>query len=91
MIRRPGEEYTLDPRIQQPREVTVVASRLFVFVVPEQEEEAISSLYGEGAKIYLEAWRPRDKTASNVKIEFQVKFHNGPEDICSLCYEHPDR
>ena len=69
----------------------VVASKLFVLVVPEQEEEDIAAIYLEGGRVHLEAWRPRDKTSSNVKIEFEIKTHPGPESVCSLCYEDPDR
>jgi hypothetical protein len=91
VVRRPEEGWGLDPRLRQPTEVTVVAGRLFVFVVPEQEEAAVAEIYREGGRVFLEAWRPRDKTASNVKIEFELKVHAGPEEACSLCIEDPDR
>ena len=91
LVVRRGEEWRVDPRIRQPIETTVVANRLFVFVMPEQEEEAIADIYREGGKIFLDAYRPRDKTSSNVKLEMELKVHNGPGEVCSLCVEDPDK
>merc|ERR550519_1905941 len=91
LVVRRGEEWRVDPRIRQPIETTVVANRLFVFVMPEQEEEAVAEVYREGGKVFLDAYRPRDKTSSNVKLEMELKVHNGPGEVCSLCVEDPDK
>ena len=91
LVVRRGEEWRVDPRIRQPIETTVVANRLFVFVMPEQEEDAIAEIYREGGKVFLDAYRPRDKTSSNVKLEMELKVHNGPGEVCSLCIEDPDK
>ena len=91
LVVRRGDELRVDPRIRQPIETTVVANRLFVFVMPEQDEEAVAEMYSEGGKVFLDAYRPRDKTSSNVKLEMELKVHNGPDEVCSLCIEDPDK
>ena len=91
LVVRLGEEWRVDSRIRQPIETTVVANRLFVFVMPEQDEDAVAEIYREGGKVFLDAYRPRDKTSSNVKLEMELKVHNSPDEVCPLCIEDPDK
>jgi len=72
-------------------DIEKLISRLFVFVMPEQDEQAVAEVYDEGGKVFLDAFRPRDKTSSNVKLEMELKVHNSPDELCSLCLEDPDR
>lgn len=58
-------------------------------------QEAIGDIYARGGRIFLEAYRPKDKQSSAVKHEFKFQVHsrwgNSNIDWCSFCLENPDR
>ena len=66
-----------------------------MFKTPVQDEELIRQIYLAGGKIFIEAYRPKDKQSSSVKFEFEFKVHNnlGNSSIewCSFCLENPDK
>ena len=90
-----NDGYVLDARVKQPLDVKIFASQLFIFKTPVQDEESIRQIYLSGGKIFLEAYRPKDRQASNVKHEFEFKVHttwqNSSIDWCSFCLENPDK
>jgi hypothetical protein len=90
-----NDDPILDDRIRQPDDIKIFASQIFVFKTPVQDEEAIRQIYLTGGKIFIEAFRPKDKQSSSVKFEFEFKVHSnlGKSSIewCSFCLENPDR
>ena len=40
-------------------------------------QDAIREIYLAGGKIFLEAYRPKDRQSSNVKLEFEFKVKKG--------------
>ena len=69
---------------------------MFIFKTPVQNEDHIRDIYLSGGKIFLEAFRPKDRAASLVKHEFEFKVHNGSWrnsniEWCSFCLENPDK
>lgn len=90
-----NEGFILDERVQQPEDVKIFAGQIFVFKTPVQNEESIKQIYLSGGKIFVEAYRPKDKQASTVKFEFEFKVHNdlgnSGMEWCSFCLENPDR
>ena len=40
-------------------------------------QDAIREIYLAGGKIFLEAYRPKDRQSSNVKVEFEFKVKEG--------------
>eukprot|EP00092_Neocalanus_flemingeri_P022305 GFUD01024187.1.p1 GENE.GFUD01024187.1~~GFUD01024187.1.p1 ORF type:complete len:836 (+),score=195.53 GFUD01024187.1:63-2570(+) len=90
-----NDSFTTDERIRQPEDVKIFASQIFVFKTPVQDEESIRQIYLAGGKIFIEAYRPKDKQSSSVKFEFEFKVHNnlGNSSIewCSFCLENPDK
>ena len=104
---RPGDVAQLDERVRQPTDVKIFAGQVFVFQTPVQEEENIrqvglviepgkhflscGQVYQDGGTILVEAYRPRDRQSSSVKLEFQFKVNcglgEGGLEWCSLCLE----
>ena len=68
-----SDNFTLDERVKQPSEVKIFASQLFIFKTPVQNEDNIRDIYLSGGKIFLEAFRPKDRASSLVKHEFEFK------------------
>ena len=69
---------------------------MFIFKTPVQNEDHIREIYLSGGKIFLEAFRPKDRASSLVKHEFEFKVHNGSWrnsniEWCSFCLENPDK
>lgn len=90
-----SDNFAMDDRIRQPDDIKIFASQIFVFKTPVQDEELIRQIYLAGGKIFLEAYRPKDKQSSSVKFEFEFKVHNNlgnsSIDWCSFCLENPDK
>ena len=104
---RLGDVAQLDERVRQPTDVKIFAGQVFVFQTPVQEEENIrqvglviepgkhflscGQVYQDGGTILVEAYRPRDRQSSSVKLEFQFKVNcglgEGGLEWCSLCLE----
>jgi len=90
-----NDDPILDDRIRQPEDIKIFASQIFVFKTPVQDEAAIRQIYVAGGKIFIEAFRPKDKQSSSVKFEFEFKVHNNLNsnsiEWCSFCLENPDK
>lgn len=90
-----NDNFVTDERIRQPEDVKIFASQIFVFKTPVQDEESIRQIYLAGGKIFIEAYRPKDKQSSSVKFEFEFKVHNNLRNSsiewCSFCLENPDK
>ena len=91
-----NDNYILDERVKQPHDIKIFASQMFIFKTPVQNEEHIREIYLSGGKIFLEAFRPKDRASSIVKHEFEFKVHNGSWrnsniEWCSFCLENPDK
>ena len=91
-----NDNYILDERIVQPNDIKIFASQMFIFKTPVQNEDHIREIYLSGGKIFLEAYRPKDRASSLVKHEFEFKVHNGSWrnssiEWCSFCLENPDK
>ena len=72
-----NDNYILDERVKQPHDIKIFASQMFIFKTPVQNEDHIREIYLSGGKIFLEAFRPKDRASSLVKHEFEFKVHNG--------------
>ena len=58
-------------------------------------KDSIREIYLNGGKIFLEAYRPKDRQSSSVKHEFEFKVHNSWRNSsiewCAFCLENPDK